>query len=133
MTAPAYAAAYVAGTVALLRSYRPTLDPDQIATRLILTASHAGSAGHDPQLGWGALDAYAALSANLPANAVAPTIGSTGKLPQHPVTANSQSTLPGGVIGLFILLGIGLIGIIIAVLTTLRRGRARGWWLRAPH
>jgi len=133
VTASAYAAAYVAGTVALLRSYRPTLDPDQITTRLILTAGHVGGAGHDPQLGWGVLNAYAALSTNLPANAVAPTIGSTGRTAPRAAAASSQPTLTAGVIGLLVLLGIGLVGIIIAVLTALRRGRSRGWWLRAPR
>jgi hypothetical protein len=133
VTAPAYAAAYVAGAVALLRSYRPMLDPAQVGTRLILTASHPGSTGHDPRLGWGVLNAYAALSTDLPANAVAPTIGASGRVAPRTQAPAKQSSLTEGIVGLLVLLGIGLVGIIVAVLTALRRGRARGWWLRAPR
>ncbi len=125
VTAPAYAAAYVAGAVALLRSYRPDLDPDQLSTRLILTATHPHGAGHDPRLGWGGLDAYAAVSADLPANAVAPTIGSTDRTVPQPAAQAGPSSTNAGVIGLFVLLGLVLIGIVVVVLTILRRGRAR--------
>lgn len=128
VTGPAYAAAYVAGTVALLRSYRPALDPAQISTRLILTASHNGGIGHNPQLGWGVLDPANALTSNLSANAVAPTIGGTPGATTRPVTnsvTQGSNGFPLRRVGLFMLLGVALVGVVIAVLASIRRSRSR--------
>lgn len=128
VTGPAYAAAYVAGTVALLRSYRSALDPAQISTRLILTASHNGGVGHNPRLGWGVLDPAAALSSDLSPDAVAPTIGGLPNTATHPA---ANSATPGSTgfplrrIGLFMLLGLGLVAAVVAVLASVRRGRSR--------
>jgi membrane-anchored mycosin MYCP len=128
VTGPAYAAAYVAGTVALLRSYRPALDPAQISTRLILTASHNGGIGHNPQLGWGVLDPSNALTSDLSPNAVAPTIGGAPNTATHPVTnpaTHGSTGFPLRRIGLFMLLGVGLVAAVLAVLASVRRGRSR--------
>ncbi len=124
---PAYAAAYVAGTVALLRSYRPALDPAQVGTRLILTASHGGGTGHNPQLGWGVLDPVNALTSDLSPDAVAPTIGTQGATARPGANSATQRStgLPLRRIGLFMLLGVGLVAIVIAVLAWARRGRSR--------
>src|SRR5262249_17865912 len=62
---PQFAAAFVAGAVALLRAYRPDLTPAQVATRLELTADRSAAAGRDPHLGWGVIDPYAALTSTL--------------------------------------------------------------------
>jgi hypothetical protein len=56
---PAFAAAYVAGVVALLRSYRPSLSAAQVMRRIELTA--AGK--QDARLGFGLVNPYAAVTA----------------------------------------------------------------------
>lgn len=142
VTGAAYAAAYVGGSVALLRSYQPALDPEQITTRLLLTASHDGGAGHSPQLGWGVVDPNNALTADVPANAVAPSIGAARKaVPRtrsaHGATnattnapTNAAASTPPSAwtprrIGLLLLLVVGLAVIVAAVYATMRRNRSR--------
>jgi subtilisin family serine protease len=56
------AGALVAGTAALIRSAHPDLTPRQVEEALEETASHY-SAGHDPETGFGEIDAAAALKA----------------------------------------------------------------------
>jgi hypothetical protein len=132
VTGPAYAAAYVAGSVALLRSYKPSLDPAQISTRLLLTASHNGGTGHSAQLGWGVVDPDSALTANLPPNAVAPTIGTAPRVTPHPAAATAPSGSPGWSprrIGLLLLLIVGIVAVLLllvrVVRATVRRSRSR--------
>jgi membrane-anchored mycosin MYCP len=126
---PTFAAAYVAGAVALLRSYRPDLTAAQVRTRLLLTASRPADGGHDPQLGWGVLDAYAAVTAELPPDAPGPEANQPvapqetirpEAAPQEPV---SHDRAPG----LLAVLGVFLASIAAAGAATVRRGRARGW------
>ena len=57
------AAALNAGAVALIRSAYPGLTPGQVEKALETTASHY-SAGHDPETGFGEIDAAAALNAS---------------------------------------------------------------------
>ena len=126
VTGPAYGAAYVAGAVALLRSAKPGLDPDQISTRLILTASHNGGTGHSAQLGWGVVDPDAALSANLSPNAVAPTIGGTPRTATHPAAAGKAgSGWSARQTGLSLLLVVVLVAIVLAIRAWVRRSRSR--------
>jgi len=58
----AVAAAYVAGTVALVRAYRPQLHQAEVRDRLKHLAEPA-SGGPDPAQGAGTVDAYAAVAA----------------------------------------------------------------------
>lgn len=60
-----YAAAYVAGVTALLRSRYPNESPAQIASRLRETA-HAPARGVDNTVGAGVIDPLAALSSRTP-------------------------------------------------------------------
>ncbi|MEO3743648.1 S8 family serine peptidase [Plantactinospora sp. B5E13] len=123
---PAYAAAYVAGTVALIRAYRPELSPAQVRERLAATANRPPY-GRDPRLGWGRLDVAAAVTAELPAGpapgraaAAAPQVVEPAVGPTRPP---ARPRLPG------VLALLGLVGAVLAGLavTVLRRGRARGW------
>ncbi|WP_042222690.1 S8 family serine peptidase [Kutzneria albida] len=125
---PTFAAAYVAGTVALLRAYRPAMTPDQITARLTLTASRPPGGGPDPKLGWGLLDAYTAVSSSLPASAPAP--GGTPSAAAQPVV--QPAAAPGPPARDRLLGGLALAGVVVAVLAgvvtaAVRRGRARGW------
>lgn len=132
---PAFAsAAYVAGVVALMRSYGPdaALTPAQLITRLALTASRAQSGGQDPYLGWGVVNAYAAVTSELPADAAGPgaaaAAGAGGKtvLGAGPDRGNGPAYRQAG---WYALLGLVVAGLVVVTALTVRRGRARGWKL----
>lgn len=53
---------HVVGVAALLLAQNPTWTPDQVRNRLQSTAEDKGTAGWDPEYGWGLLDAYTALT-----------------------------------------------------------------------
>ncbi|WP_344428505.1 S8 family serine peptidase [Amycolatopsis minnesotensis] len=128
LTDPGLAAAYVAGAAALVRAYHPALSPDQVVTRLVLTANRPPNGGHDPKRGWGTLDAYAAVSAQIPADAPAPGPGAGAGKPARVVPAAAGTTAPGD--GLSGGLTIGALGFAAAAgitVVAVRRGRARGW------
>ncbi|MFF9482375.1 type VII secretion-associated serine protease mycosin [Streptomyces sp. NPDC014733] len=62
------ATAYVSGAAALLRSKFPDLTAGQIANRLVKTAkAPAGTETPDPYYGYGVIDPYKALTADIPA------------------------------------------------------------------
>jgi hypothetical protein len=126
---PSFAAAYVAGTVALLRSYRPSLTPDQIVNRLTLTASRPAGGGHDGRLGWGVLDAYAAVSSELPPDAAGPGAGAVAvrQRPVVPAAAPVAVGAPYRWVGLVALSGVVVAVVVVLGAVTVRRGRARGW------
>lgn len=126
---PSFAAAYVAGAVAVLRSARPELTPDQVAAQLTFTADHPPN-GRDPRLGWGTVDLLAAVSADLPA-AVASPGSEDGATPRPSTVAALPAPLPtpapdrtGGVIALSAVAGAVLVCI---VAITIRHGRRRRW------
>jgi hypothetical protein len=121
---PAYAAAYVAGTVALVRSYRPGLSAPEVVTRIERTASRVATAGRHPQLGWGMVDPYRAVTEE----GVGRTAGAGEDAPQMVAAARptNGNELDGRMVAL-VLAGLGAalaVGIGTAVV---RRGRARGW------
>ena len=57
----------VSGIVALVRSAHPELDAANVIQRVIATARDAGDAGPDPIYGFGLVDAYAAVTAEVAA------------------------------------------------------------------
>lgn len=126
---PSFAAAYVAGTVALLRSYQPSLTPDQIRNRLTLTASRPSGGAHDGRLGWGVIDAYAAVSATLPANAAGPGAGPASARQESvaPAAATPPPSNPYRWAGIAALLGVLLAALILFGAKTVRQGKARNW------
>lgn len=125
---PAAAAAYVAATVALLRSYRPTATPAQIVNRLTLTASRAAGGGRDPRLGWGIVDAYAAVSSQLPLTAPGPDASPAAAAVPNLVPAAAPAQPPlNALVGGLALGGVGLAALAGLITVTIRRGRERGW------
>ncbi|WP_326557877.1 S8 family serine peptidase [Micromonospora sp. NBC_01796] len=60
-----YAVAFVAGTVALVRSAFPNLSAEQVAHRIRTTAEGVGASLPDPGTGWGLVDPGAAVTAVL--------------------------------------------------------------------
>jgi membrane-anchored mycosin MYCP len=61
-----YATPFVAATAALVRAYHPHLTAAQVKRRLELTADHPATSLPDPQLGWGMVNPYHAVTAILP-------------------------------------------------------------------
>ncbi|TYC24468.1 S8 family serine peptidase [Micromonospora sp. MP36] len=121
---PIYAAAFVAGTAALVRSYRPGLSAAEVVRRIESTANRTAVEGHHPQLGWGMVDPYRAVTAE----GVETTPGA-GQPSVQPVAAARPDTGTGAdrrvaPLALGGLTAALLIGIGTAVA---RRGRARGW------
>lgn len=128
---PSFAAAYVAGAVALVRAHQPGLTPNQIANRLTLTASRPPGGAHDGKLGWGVLDAYAAVSATLPANAPGPNAANAAPRPQPviPAAAPAPDGSPYRWAGVLAVLAVVVAALVLLGAATVRRGRARGWRL----
>ncbi len=56
---------FVSGLAALLWGTNPSLMPDDVQTIIQSTAVDLGPAGKDPDYGWGRINAYAALQANV--------------------------------------------------------------------
>ncbi|MFI5606035.1 S8 family serine peptidase [Amycolatopsis sp. NPDC051903] len=79
-----FAAPYVAGVAALVRSMYPKLNARQVIQRIEATAQHpAAPGGRDDFVGYGVIDPVAALTANLP--------GDVGMLaPPKPVVQAAQ-------------------------------------------
>ncbi|GAB3380225.1 type VII secretion-associated serine protease mycosin [Amycolatopsis echigonensis] len=81
-----FAAPYVAGVAALVRSMYPKLNARDVVKRLKATAQHpAAPGGRDNFVGYGVIDPVAALTANLP--------GDTGNL-SLPKPVVQEATLP---------------------------------------
>ncbi len=121
---PSFAsAAYVAGVVALMRAYPPLsgLTPDQIANRLSATASKPANAAN---LGAGIVNAYAAVTAELPA---ANGKSDLSNRPVQVAAANNATGPADRIAGLIAILGVLLAGLIVVAARSIRRARARGW------
>ncbi|MBP2186248.1 S8 family serine peptidase [Amycolatopsis magusensis] len=128
VTDPSMAGAYVAGAAALLRAYRPELTPDQVITRLTLTANRPPGGTHDPRQGWGLVDAYTAVSADIPPDAVGPG----GPLPRPVAGAIVPAAAPARppvneLAGVVAIAGVGAAALVGLIVATFRRGRTRGW------
>ncbi len=125
---PTFAAAYVAGVLADVASYRPRLSPQQVLQRVLATAGASNGTRTD-RLGWGLVDPVRALTAELPADvspsSMAGPAASPGRvrLGSPPVGSTpagrhaGQLTFAGLVLALVI--GLGAV--------TIRRGQRRGW------
>jgi membrane-anchored mycosin MYCP len=128
VTDPGLAAAYVAGVAALVRAYHPELTGDQVLTRLTLTAHRPASGRHDPRLGWGVLDAYAAVSSTLPAD-VAPPGAVPSAVPAPVVVPAAAPARPAADVeaGTIALAGVALAAAAGLTVAAVRRARRRNW------
>jgi membrane-anchored mycosin MYCP len=83
-----FAAPYVAGVVALVRSRFPNLTARQVMDRIEATAQHpSGPGGRNNQIGYGVIDPVAALTAVIPGQNGVPTAGNTRIPAQVPLAA----------------------------------------------
>jgi membrane-anchored mycosin MYCP len=118
-----FAAAYVSGVVALIRSYNPDLSPEDVTGRIRSTADHP-AAGHNDQVGYGVVNPYQAVAVVFhPVRTPGPA--ATGKLaaPVGPAGAHDPARAAGGIAAGALLLAV----LILIGAPVLRRGRARQW------
>lgn len=73
MNGTSMATPHVTGIVAMMLSAEPRLTPNDVQSRLVAAAGHPV---HDPDRGWGVVDAYAAIAPLAPAGVVAGHVAS---------------------------------------------------------
>jgi subtilisin family serine protease len=115
----------VSGVAALVRAYHPNLSAAQVRHRLEVTADHPPVALPDPQVGWGVVDPYAAVTAVLPEEQGSSDVRPLTLAPavERAAAAAPSSTTP---------LVVAAICAVIAVLAAVaggvfKRGRQRQW------
>jgi membrane-anchored mycosin MYCP len=119
-----FAAAFVAGTAALVDAYRPALTPAQLSHRLQATAYHPGTSMPDRGVGAGTVDPSAAVATVLPeehGKLPAPSAAAVLALPP-PVSDSPQRG------ALAVAAGFGALILLVAFAgVAIRLGRRRGW------
>ena len=118
-----FAAPFVSGTAALVRSYRPELTADEVMRRLESSADHPAD-GRDDKVGYGVVNPYRALTQVLgdPAGGV----GTDRALPGAAHASGQQD--PVRAVALWA--AVGLLAVVLAVLVlaaVIPAGRRRGW------
>ncbi|MEU8180002.1 type VII secretion-associated serine protease mycosin [Micromonospora sp. NPDC049044] len=116
-----FAAAYVSGVAALVRSAYPDLTPAQVAERLQRTADNPPE-GHNSDIGYGVVNPYRAVSGLLGTRANPPAAALPAPVaPQDPLgwqrTAAIWAAAVGGLLALLLLVARPIVA----------RGRQRGW------
>lgn len=121
-----YATPFVTAVAALVRSYFPHLTAAQVKRRLELTADHPGTALPNPQMGWGVVNPYNAITTVLPQETgTAGVVAAPG--PPGPIRLVNADT---HVRNLAVTFGVALVlfAVIVSLLAyVLPRGARRGW------
>jgi len=123
--------AIVSGVLALIRSKFPTMNAANVINRLFKTARDAGPPGRDDTFGYGIVDAYAAVTATVPAVNADPLGPIAGASPSGNSAAGNSAVDDGWgtpLTRLAVLAGIGLAVVLLLVLILIavaRRGRRR--------
>ncbi|MDG4821979.1 type VII secretion-associated serine protease mycosin [Asanoa sp. WMMD1127] len=121
-----FAAAYVSGLAALLKSADPELTPAQIAQRIAATADHPPE-GRNNQVGFGMINPYRALTAiaGNPKASPAPAALTPVTLPQDPMgNTRAIATWTAG--------GLAALALLIALVAGVVRGTRRRRGLTEP-
>jgi subtilisin family serine protease len=129
------AAAFVSGVVALIRSKYPRLEPALVTQALASSARHRPAAGYSPGIGFGEVDAAAALSAAGRLAAQRPEAGLSasahfGSGPPGPIQVVHRSYRK--IVALGVLAAVAALGFLLALtllVVHVLRGRAE----RAPQ
>lgn len=122
-----YASAFVAGTAALILAVHPDLTPDQLIHRIEATADRP-TTGYlpDPRIGWGVVNPYRAVTAELPNEpaASAPTTPQAMTLP----VASAKRSDPVKRGAVLAVIGAAVLALAVpGAAAALRNGRRRGW------
>jgi membrane-anchored mycosin MYCP len=118
-----FAAPYVAGVIALVRSRFPDLTARQVMTRIEATAQHpSGPGGRDTQVGYGIIDPVAALTAAIPGQAGVPQVTNQG-IPAVLPMAAVKDWAPVRVALIGTVSAIALLLVTLFVVRTVRRDR----------
>jgi subtilisin family serine protease len=130
-TGTSHATAIVSGTAALVRSRFPNMDAANVVNRLIRTARDLGPAGRDPQFGFGLVQPYRAVTADVGTVTANPLgqlpagpsqgDGVAGTVPQYRGFRWDRVALVGGV-ALVVLTGL----VVLLVWSVRRRRRPSG-------
>jgi membrane-anchored mycosin MYCP len=123
----ALATAFVAGTAALVRSYYPRLPAADVAQRLEDTADRPGTTLPDPQLGYGIIDPYTAVTTVLPGESGGRQPAVTPARAIYLPPQRRPDTWPRT--GVLIVCGFLLAGLLAGgtAARVIRHGRRRGW------
>jgi membrane-anchored mycosin MYCP len=128
-TGAAAATGFVAGAAALVRSYYPRLTAAQVVQRLEATANQPGTSLPDPELGYGIVDPYTAVTTVLPSGSAAVAASSPApRLADSPPPADRWPVTAAVLVCVVLLVAV-VTGLGAAY--TVQRGRRRGW--RPPH
>ncbi|EME65646.1 peptidase S8/S53 subtilisin kexin sedolisin [Amycolatopsis decaplanina DSM 44594] len=124
-----YAAPFVAGVAALVRAYRPQLSAEQVKHRLEATADHPAAALPDAQLGWGTVNAMAAVTTLLPeeSGTAAPVVAAEPAPLPVPVRADG----PGEVVAVTAAISVPVLAVLGLLVFRLYLGARRRRWKRA--
>jgi subtilisin family serine protease len=125
------AAAFVSGVAALIRSKYPQLAPALVTQALVSSARHRPAGGYNPGIGFGEVDAVAALSAAGRLAAQRPAAGLSasaqfGPGPPGPIQVVHRSHRK--ILALGVLAGVAALGFLLALallVAQVLRGRAR--------
>ncbi len=109
-TGTSMAAPHVSGVVALVRAVNPSLTPAQVRSQIEQTATRSG--GFDPQLGWGVVNAAAAVGATV--------AGNYGKVQVTVMTV--VGAVPGGPVDVIVWIGTPACSALTQVVQTAKTG-----------
>jgi membrane-anchored mycosin MYCP len=125
-----YASAFVAGTAALILAVHPDLTPDQVIQRIEATADRPNT-GYlpDPRIGWGVVNPYRAVTAELPGESGAvPTAAAATPQPMTLPAVRRQHTDPVRRGAVLAVIGAAVLALAVpGAAAALRNGRLRGW------
>src|SRR5690606_9648721 len=116
-----YAAAYVSGVAALVRSYHRGLSAEQVVRRIVLTADRPPQ-GRNNLVGYGVVNPYRTLTAVLGTRSNPPVVTVEPVPPASDPLAAEQP-----VAGMAAVVGAVMAGVLLSSRAVLRAGRRRGW------
>jgi membrane-anchored mycosin MYCP len=121
-----YATPFVTATAALVRAAHPKLTAPQVKRRLELTADHSATGTPDPQVGWGVVNPYHAVSAVLPQeHGVGVRLGAPP--PMDPMTWRQPDTSARDTAIAFAIGGGAAAAVLVVLAYVLPRGARRRW------
>jgi membrane-anchored mycosin MYCP len=121
-----YSTAIISGVAALIRAKYPNISAANVINRLIKTADDKGTAGRDPQYGFGVVDPVKALTAQVGSveqNPLVAPVDSAPSTASKSASARASGVSGGGGAVAFVLVGVAVVLVAGAV--------GLVWWRRA--